>query len=95
MGLEARHIVVRGRVQGVAFRHHTKLVARALGLAGWVRNAADGSVEVWAEGEPQALVELVSFLREGPPLARVDSVAARVVDPVGEAGRFRVEGLRS
>ena len=49
MGVEARRTIVRGIVQGVAFRHHTKVRARELGLAGWVRNLPDGSVEVTAE----------------------------------------------
>jgi acylphosphatase len=93
MGIEARHVIVRGRVQGVAFRHHTKLEARRLGLAGWVRNAPDGSVEVWAEGEPAALAELLAFLQRGPPLAQVASIEARDAAPGAETGRFRVEGI--
>lgn len=74
MGVEARRTIVRGFVQGVAFRHHTKVRARELGLAGWVRNLPDGSVEVWAEGEVGALAELGRWLRTGPPAARVDGV---------------------
>ena len=57
--------------------------ARALGLAGWVRNLPTGSVELVAAGEPQALDKLDSALRTGPPGARVDNVARRVVE--GEA----------
>ena len=65
---------VRGRVQGVAFRWHTRERARALGLRGWVRNEADGSVSLVARGDAVALARLGGFLREGPPRARVDEV---------------------
>jgi len=70
----ARHALVSGRVQGVGFRHHTKVRARELGLAGWVRNQADGRVEVWAEGEARAVEALVEWLRRGPPAARVEAL---------------------
>lgn len=76
-------------MQGVGFRHHTKVRARELGLAGWVRNLPDGSVEVWAEGEPGAVVELDRWLRTGPPAARVEQCEAREEAPAGHA-RFVV-----
>jgi acylphosphatase len=84
--MEARHVVVRGLVQGVAFRHHTKVRARELGLAGFVKNLADGSVEVWAEGEPAAVAELVRWLHAGPPAARVQGVDVETVPPGSHAG---------
>lgn len=70
----ARRAIVRGLVQGVAFRHHTKVRARELGLVGWVRNLPDGTVEVRAEGESAAVDELMRWLRTGPPSARVEGV---------------------
>jgi len=81
MGVEARQAIVRGVVQGVAFRHHTKVRARELGIAGWVRNLPDGSVEVWAEGEVDVLVRLEYWLRTGPPAARVESLEVRAEMP--------------
>jgi acylphosphatase len=66
--------LVSGRVQGVAFRHYTREQAGALGLAGHVRNLADGRVEVQAEGERAAVDALIAWLREGPPAARVAEV---------------------
>lgn len=81
MAALARHITVRGLVQGVAFRHHTKLRARELGLLGWVRNQTDGSVEIWAEGEPTAIANLIDWLHVGPPAARVDRVEVQVAQP--------------
>ena len=77
------HVVVRGRVQGVGFRWFVRERGRALGLTGWVRNLADGSVEVAAEGEPPALERLRMSLRQGPPGADVSSVdeLSGAVDP--------------
>jgi acylphosphatase len=68
------HLLVSGLVQGVCFRQFTVDEARRLGLAGWVRNLADGRVEVEAEGARDALLRLVEFCRRGPPAARVDDV---------------------
>jgi acylphosphatase len=93
MSIEARHFVVRGRVQGVGFRHHTKLRARELGLVGWVRNRPDGSVEVVAQGPAHDLDVLADCLRRGPPTAEVASVTARTIEPEVGTGTFRVEGL--
>jgi DNA ligase D-like protein (predicted 3'-phosphoesterase) len=66
--------VVRGDVQGVGFRDATVRRARALDVAGWVRNGEDGTVVVHAEGAQQAVDELLAFLRVGSPLARVSGV---------------------
>ena len=68
------HAIVHGRVQGVWFRDHTLKEARRLGLVGWVRNLIDGTVEVVAQGEPQQVDALLSWLHEGSPLAEVEQV---------------------
>jgi acylphosphatase len=65
---------VRGRVQGVYFRHSTRIEAQRLGVRGSARNLPDGSVEVLAQGGTQALQALREWLKLGPPQARVDSV---------------------
>lgn len=67
--------VVTGRVQGVGFRAATRAQALHLQLFGIARNLADGSVEVWVEGDPEAIDALEQWLYHGPPLARVDRVA--------------------
>jgi len=85
----ARHAIVRGTVQGVAFRWHTKERARELGLVGWVRNLDDGRVEAWIEGEPSAVEEMVAWLRRGPPTARVADVEV-VEEALSGAERFVV-----
>lgn len=67
--------IVRGRVQGVFFRASTREQALKLGISGYAKNLADGSVEVLASGSDQALDALQKWLREGPPSARVEDVA--------------------
>ena len=71
---QARRFLVRGRVQGVGFRWFVEREAHILGIAGWVRNNADGSVEVLAMGSRDQLLGLRSRLRAGPRAARVDDV---------------------
>ena len=76
-----RRYLVKGRVQGVGFRQFTAARARDLGLAGWVRNLPDGSVEVEAQGSARAMAEFELHLSRGPQLARVDTVeSARLPD---------------
>ncbi len=85
----ARRITVSGRVQGVGFRHTTKLKARELGVRGYVQNLADGNVEVWAEGATSAVEDLVAWLAHGPPLAHVDGTHVEATQPTG-AEKFEV-----
>ena len=75
--------MVRGLVQGVAFRWHVRDRALSLGVRGWVRNLPDGSVEAWLEGEPEPLDEMLTWLRQGPPAARVEGIEVREGDPEG------------
>lgn len=71
----SRHgVLVRGRVQGVFFRDSARQVASSLGLSGWVRNLADGSVEAVFEGERSAVERAVEWCGRGPAGARVDEV---------------------
>lgn len=86
MPIVCRHLFVRGRVQGVGFRWHTRAEALSLGLAGWVRNLPDGRVEAWVEGEPVALERFLAWIRRGPPAARVDALEIAEVPPAGLSG---------
>lgn len=69
-----KRVRIHGRVQGVWFRGSTQRRARALGLAGWVRNCPDGSVEAVFEGAADAVAAAIAFCGDGPPAARVDRV---------------------
>jgi len=83
--------VVHGRVQGVFFRAFVRDQARALGLAGYVKNkSGGGSVEVHAEGEKDKLEELLDYLRTGPSRARVDRVDVEWSDFEGRFQGFSV-----
>lgn len=90
MGLKQVHLHVRGRVQGVFFRASTQREARRLGLTGWVKNRPDSSVEILAEGEEDALKELISWANHGPTAARVDRVDVRWRGYQGEHPDFRI-----
>ena len=76
-----RRVVVHGRVQGVFFRDTTRRMARQRGVAGWMRNNSDGTVEAVFEGEPDAVEKLVDFCREGPRGAVVDRVDVHDEEP--------------
>src|ERR1700693_4765091 len=84
--------LVRGRVQGVGFRWFVEREAHLLAIAGWVRNNADGSVEVLAMGTREQLVGFRAKLREGPRAARVDGVEELEARPVEGLNVFRIEG---
>ena len=90
--IEAGRFFVRGRVQGVGFRWFVEREAHILGIAGWVRNNHDGSVEVLAQGTRDQLSGLHGRLREGPRAARVDSVDVSEASPVAGLSSFRIEG---
>lgn len=79
--MKAVHAHVSGFVQGVFYRQSTRQAATALGLIGWVRNLADRRVEVWAQGDPDAVERLVDWLWEGPPRAKVTGVESHDVEP--------------
>jgi acylphosphatase len=78
-----RRATVHGDVQGVFFRDSTRREAQAHGVGGWVRNRSDGSVEAVLEGPPHAVQEMLRFLADGPPRARVERVDVSEEEPEG------------
>jgi DNA ligase D-like protein (predicted 3'-phosphoesterase) len=90
--IAAIRAIVHGAVQGVGFRDATVRRARELGVMGWVRNGDDRSVLIHAEGPKQGVDELWAFLRDGPPLARVDGVAIDEVQVEGHE-QFAIRGV--
>jgi len=84
----ALRVTVHGRVQGVFYRDWTVQNARELGLTGWVRNEADGTVTALLQGDDAAVRKMMERMREGPPAARVDRVEERAC-PAEELAEFR------
>lgn len=84
-----RRVIVSGRVQGVFFRDSVRRLAVSRGIAGWVRNNADGTVEAVLEGPVEAVDAVVAFCREGPRGADVDQLRETEEEPESEAG-FRI-----
>jgi acylphosphatase len=76
-----RHVLIRGRVQGVGYRAWTELAARERGLGGWVRNRRDGAVEALLTGETAAVEAMLVACRAGPPAAQVDHIEELAAEP--------------
>lgn len=87
--LVRRRVVVHGRVQGVWYRDSCRREAEAAGVAGWVRNRPDRTVEAVFEGPEDAVAAMVAWCRVGPIRARVDRVEELDEHPVGAEG-FRI-----
>ena len=87
--LTRRHLLVRGRVQGVGFRWFARETAESFGLTGWVRNREDGSVEAEAQGTEAALSEFIERLKSGNPSAKVDVIETKP-QPVKIETVFRI-----
>ena len=79
-----KHLTIEGLVQGVGFRYFMQRRARGLGVTGWVRNRADGSVEAVVQGSADAIAAMIAQAKQGPRTARVTNV--KVSDA---AGQFR------
>jgi acylphosphatase len=90
MERSAVHLVVVGRVQGVAFRARAVAEASRLGLSGWVRNRMDGTVEARAEGPRDAVEAFVAWCHRGPSAARVEEVQVTQVPATGMDRGFQV-----
>lgn len=87
---ERAHLKITGRVQGVGFRNGTRWKARGLGLTGWVKNLADGSVKVVVEGEKEDVEDLISWANRGPRLASVNKVEVDWKEPKNEFDNFSI-----
>ena len=86
----ARHLRVTGQVQGVFYRVWAQGQARELGVSGWIRNCADGSVEAHVAGEENCVARMIERMRRGPANARVDDVEVAEVAPGEDTHRFEV-----
>jgi acylphosphatase len=87
----ALHLTVKGRVQGVGYRYYAQRSATALGLTGYVRNRADGAVEIVAEGDQDKVDQLVTLLKEGPGFAFVEDVDIKKIPYNDRFTKFSIE----
>lgn len=85
------HMTARGRVQGVGFRFFVREQAARYGVNGWVRNRADNSVEIRAEGDRDTLLEFMERIREGPHFGRVSDLEVEWGDPSRDFTSFTIE----
>ncbi len=83
-------LTISGRVQGVGFRANTRRQANQLNLTGWVRNLANGDVEVVAEGEETTITRFIGWAKQGPRLARVADFQKNFEDYKGEFDSFSI-----
>ncbi|MEC9412355.1 MAG: acylphosphatase [Pseudomonadota bacterium] len=74
MGIKQKHCLISGRVQGVSYRYSAQQQAHKLGVTGWVRNLADGQVELLIQGETQQLEDMLNWANQGPRFAEVNSI---------------------
>jgi acylphosphatase len=74
MNITTKHIVVKGKVQGVFFRKHTQQKAEELNITGWVRNTNNGDVEILAQGAEDAVAQFIQWCKDGSPKAEVSKV---------------------
>ena len=86
------HLIISGRVQGVAFRYYAQDIAQNLGVKGWIRNCWDGKVEIVLEGEGEEVKELVDWCYHGPESAVVEKVDMKWEEYRGEFNSFGIRG---
>jgi acylphosphatase len=91
MNLTAKHITVKGNVQGVFFRKNTKEVAINLNVKGWVKNTDDGNVEILAQGNEDAIEQLILWCKHGPPKATVTDVIVKEIKPDNSLQEFLID----
>lgn len=92
MVIQAKHIIVCGRVQGVGFRYFVRHVANQLGLTGNVCNCPDSTVEIFVEGTSGKIADFIKEVENGPALSRVDRVKITDIPVQGDYDSFSIEG---
>jgi len=89
-GKKAVHAIISGRVQGVFFRMETRQAAERIGVFGWVRNRADGTVEAVFEGESKKVDQSLDWCKKGPPMASVANLKIDEIEYTGEYTNFLI-----
>lgn len=91
MGQHRWRLLIAGRVQGVFYRASAQARAEELGITGYAKNLADGRVEVLAEGEEQALIQLLNWCWDGPPKASVQHIDVEKMTGDSQSNEFRIQ----
>jgi len=91
MNLTAKHILIKGKVQGVFFRKNAKQIAEDLNIAGWVKNTDEGHVEIFAQAFEDELIEFINWCKQGPPKADVKNVQVNDVKPDAGIKHFSIK----
>lgn len=88
--MKAFSIIVSGDVQGVGYRYFAKKEALKLGLVGWAANKQDGTVEIFAQGHPEAVQKFIDWCKKGSPMATVEGVTVEATEPDENLKNFEV-----
>lgn len=84
------HIIVAGRVQGVAFRYYARNIANSIGVKGWIKNLDNGDVEIMLEGKREAVNQMINWCKKGPGLAIVEDIKISLLPYVAEFNEFNI-----
>jgi len=84
MAVQRIHVVIFGKVQGIYFRAYAQAEGNRLGVKGWVKNRADGAVEVAVEGESEKVEQMLAWLKQGSPGSQIAKVEVKEERPMGE-----------
>lgn len=87
--MQTIRLIIKGKVQGVFYRAHTKEIADLIGIKGWVRNLPDNNVEIMATAADDVLKKFIGWCKQGPPRAKVDEVIVEELGPE-EFNGFRI-----
>lgn len=90
-GKVGAHILVSGRVQGVAFRYYARNIASQLGVGGWIKNLPDGKVELLVEGSKNSVEEMVEWCKRGPRMAEVEDIEVDWLPYSGKYNEFQLK----
>lgn len=90
-GKVCAHILVSGRVQGVAFRYYARNIAIQLDVKGWIKNLPNGQVELVVEGSKNSVEEMVEWCKRGPRMAEVEDIEVDWLPYSGKFGQFQLK----
>ncbi|MDD3861066.1 MAG: acylphosphatase [Bacteroidales bacterium] len=85
------HIIIAGRVQGVAFRYYARNTANRIGVKGWIKNLDNGDVEIMVEGKKELVNLMIDWCKKGPGLAIVEDIRISLLPYTAEFNEFNIK----